>query len=183
MRALRDRFTLLVGTTAIVGTRKANLTRKTLDAEICASRLINRISRRPQQTCIVLGRDTTGMTNEELRCCDYNMTIKASDEYNTLNVSHAFAIVLYIFSRALKNTSRIPEIIAASSRNERKRTISLFEHLAELSDFQRFKTGLLRETLTRLFDRADPSVREIYLLMGLASKAVSRIERTSKLLP
>lgn len=178
--ALREKFALLVGTTAIEGTRKANITRKTLDAEICAIRLRNRVSRKPQHMCIVLGRDTTGMTNEELRSCDYNITIRASNEYNTLNVSHALAIILFIFSRVIRKTGGVQARKVTSSREERERAISLFEHLAELSDFQRFKSGLLAETLSRLLDRSDPSKRETYLLMGLASKAISRIERTPK---
>lgn len=178
MKALRGKFKLLVGTTAITGTRKANLTRKTLDAEVCASRLCGRISQKPHLTCIVLGRDTTGMTNEELRYCDYNMTIRASYDYNTLNVSHAFAIIMYVFSKTLTKKSSRYERKTASSRREREQAISLFEQLAELSEFQKFKAGLLRETLSRLFDRADPSLRETYLLMGLAGKALSKIKRT-----
>lgn len=180
MKALRGKFKLLIGTTAITGTRKANLTRKTLDAEVCASRLGDRISQEPRLTCIVLGRDTTGMTNEELRYCDYNMTIRASDDYNTLNVSHAFAIIMYIFSKTLAKKGNRNERKTPSSRREREQAISLFEQLADLSDFQKFKFGLLRETLSRLFDKADPSLRETYLMMGLASKAVSKIKRTPK---
>lgn len=178
MGALRRKFRLLIGTTAIVGTRKANLTRRTMDVESCAMRLSKRISLQPRATCIVLGRDTTGMTNEELRCCDYNLTVRASERYNTLNVSHAIAITLYVFSKFLKKTEVRPNV-TISSRKERERVISLFEELAMLSDFQKFKSMLLRETMSRLLDRADPSLRETYLLMGLASKAASKIRRQS----
>ena len=179
MSKLRKRFRLLIGTTAIEGTRKANLTRKTLDVEECASKLAERISARPSAACIVLGRDTTGLTNEELKNCDYNMTIRASNEYNTLNVSHAAAIILFVFSKSLeKNLNRTRKIVT-STRKERERAVQLFEQLAEVSEFQKFKSGLLKETITRLFDRGDPSLREIYLLMGLASKATSKIRRLS----
>lgn len=179
MKLLRRRFRLLVGTTAIEGTRKANLTRKTLDAEVCALRLSNRMSQEPTGACIVLGRDTTGMTNDELRCCDYCMTIRASAEYNTLNVSHALAIILYVFSKTLKREKNVRQNSSATPRKVREQAVSLFEQLAELSDFQEFKSNLLREAISRMFDRADPSLREIYLMMGLASKAVSKIKRTS----
>jgi TrmH family RNA methyltransferase len=179
MNKLRKRFHLLIGTTAIEGTRKANLTRKTLGVEECASRLADRIASRPSATCIVLGRDTTGMTNEELKRCDYTTTIRASDEYNTLNVSHAAAVILFVFSRALEKKTNHSSKIGTSTRRERERAVLLFEQLAEAAEFQKFKSGLLKETVTRLFDRGDPSLREIYLLMGLASKATSKIRRLS----
>ena len=179
MAKLREKFPLLIGTTAIEGTRKANLTRKTLGVEECASKLADRISARPSTSCIVLGRDTTGMTNEELKSCDYNMTIRASNEYNTLNVSHAAAIILFVFSESLEKNPTQTKEVAASTRKERKRALLLFEELAEASEFQRFKSGLLSEAMTRLFDRGEPSLREIYLLMGLASKATTKIRRLS----
>ena len=178
MDKLRRKFRLMIGTTAIEGTRKANLTRKTLDVEDCVSRLARRIESRPDATCIVFGRDTTGMTNEELRCCDYNVTIRTNSEYNTLNVSHAAAIVFFVLSKYLnKRGNRVRT--ATSTRSERARVVLLFEQLAEASEFQKFKSGLLSEAISRLFDRGDPSLREIYLLMGLASKATSKIKRLS----
>lgn len=177
--ALRKRFRLLIGTTAIEGTRKANLTRKTLGVDECAARLAERIGRNPSSTCIVLGRDTTGMNNEELRLCDYTTTIRASEGYNTLNVSHAVAIILYVFSKALEIKPETTSRAAGSTRRERERAVILFEQLAEAAEFQRFKSDLLKEALIRLLDRADPSPREIYLLIGLASKSTSKIRRLS----
>lgn len=179
VRDLRKKFGLVIGTTAIEGTRKANLTRKTLEVEECASRLSARIIQNPAKTSLVFGRDTTGMTNEELRSCDYNITIRASFSYNTLNLSHAAAIVLYVFSKHLARKPQASREIVATTRRERERAAMLFEELAEASEFQKFKSALLKETISRLFDKADPSRREVYLLMGLASKASSKIRRLS----
>jgi TrmH family RNA methyltransferase len=192
---LRQHYELLIGTTAIEARRKSNLTRRTLDIEECAEIVTKRITRRPAEAIIVFGRDTTGLTNEELSGCDYTFTIRTGSKYNTLNVSHAAAISFYIFSQKIKiassaersefkghiagwyrgsNESIIP------SRKERDRAVSLFEELAENAEFQEFKKGLLREALNRMFNRGDPSLREIFLLMGLASKASSKIERLAK---
>ncbi len=176
---LRKKFGLLIGTTAIEGTRKANLTRRTLELDECASRVAKRISSSPEKTCVLFGRDTTGMTNEELRSCDYNMTIRASPGYNTLNVSHAAAITLFVFSKHLARKPRVPAKLIITTRKERERAVMLFEELAEVSEFQKFKSGLLKEAITRLFDKADPSRREVYLMMGLASKATSKMKRLS----
>jgi tRNA/rRNA methyltransferase len=179
---LRTKFRLLVGTTAIEGTRRANLTRKTLEVEDCAARLAQRIVQSPEDVCLVFGRDTTGMTNQELRSCDYNMTIRASREYNTLNISHAVAIALFTFSKHLTRKGR-KTLVEPTSRLARERTVILFDQLAALSGFQKFKSDMLRETIVRLLDRADPSIRETYLLMGLVSKASGKIQRLANSLP
>jgi tRNA/rRNA methyltransferase len=200
MDALRARYKILVGTTAIRGKRKSNITRKTLELEkavptimkVLASMNPLRSSRSSivtQKTlCFVFGRDTTGLTNEELRKCDYNVSIVTGTKYNTLNISHAAAIIFYSFQTYLKEhqdraslserEGRI-ENYDMPSRMEKERVVSLFEDLAEYSDFQDFKKLRLKETVTRLLDRSNPSLRELYLLMGLASKARTKIRMLS----
>ena len=120
------------------------------------------------------------------------MTIKTGSEYNTLNVSHAAAIVFYEFSKHLskvdsifgmENRKKGEENTQTSSRKERERAIILFERLGEDAEYKKFKAGLLRETLKRMFNRGDPTLRELYLLMGLASKASSKIKRLSRVSP
>ncbi len=44
---------------------------------------------------IVFGRESTGLTREELSKCDLTVTIPANPEYPVLNLSHAVAITLY----------------------------------------------------------------------------------------
>ena len=189
---LRRKFKLLIGTTAIEARRKSNLTRRSMTVEACASKLAERLREQKLRSCFVFGRDSTGLTNEELKKCDYCVTIKTGSGYNTLNVSHAAAILFYEFSKHLSKvdsgiSSRHPrnrvESTQTSTRKERDRAIKLFERLGEDAEFQKFKAGLLRETLKRMFGRGDPTLRELYLLMGLASKASSKIRRLSRVSP
>ncbi len=44
---------------------------------------------------VVFGRESVGLTREEIALCDVLVTIPASPEYPVLNLSHAVAIVLY----------------------------------------------------------------------------------------
>ncbi len=191
LEKLRRKFPLLIGTTAIEARRKSNLTRRSTSLDICARRLFSdRKERSNHRDCIVFGRDSTGLTNDELRLCDYCVTIKTGSAYNTLNVSHAAAIVFYEFSREQVKTASVSNQInprkgssslnRASTRKERDRVMHLFEKLAEEAEFKTYKTGLLQETLKRMFARGEPSLRELYILMGLASKASSKLQRLSK---
>lgn len=168
---LKERYQLLIGTTAIVGKRKSNITRKALSPEECAKE-ISTGNVTTDKMCFLFGRDTTGLTNQELEQCDYVISIRTGSEYNTLNISHAASLIFYIFSR---HRLQVRENKEMSTRRERERVIGLFEELAEISDFQKFKRGRLRETLNRLLNRSMPSMRELYLLMGLASKTKGKI--------
>lgn len=44
---------------------------------------------------LVFGRESTGLTREELKLCDAVVTIPTSNRYPSLNLSHAVAIMLY----------------------------------------------------------------------------------------
>ena len=189
---LRNRFLILVGTTAIRGKRKSNITRKTYALEDSIPSISRSLRGSPSgqtkrssledanRLCFVFGRDTTGLTNEELRKCDYNITIFTGTKYNTLNISHAAAIIFYAFATYFRNhwtTTRNQDLFEREpSRKEKERVVSLFRELASISDFQGYKRERLEETLTRILNRSNPSLRELYLLMGLASKAQSKIK-------
>jgi len=183
---LKTEFKTLVGTTAIEATRKSNIARRTLGPEECAQTIYSQMehsSKRKPHYCLVFGRDTTGLTNEELRECDYVVTIRTLSEYNTLNLSHAAAILFYLFSKtgaAIEKSKTNANAHSSSSRKERERLVSLFLKLAEDANFQSFKQDLLKQSLERLLNRSDPTLREVYLLMGLASKADSQIRRLSE---
>jgi len=188
LEKLKRKYKILIGTTAIEGRRKSNITRKTMGVEECALTVVPRLRSR-SNACFVFGRDTTGLTNEELRACDYSVTVRTHSQYNTLNVSHAAAIIFYIFTNAQRRsglgkepsqtTPKWNRSDTLATRKERERVVLLFQKLAEEAEFKKFKSKLLQETLERMFNRGEPSLRELYLLMGLASKASSKIRRLS----
>ncbi len=183
---LRRMFDILIGTTAIMGRRKSNITRKSLDVLECAKRIAQIVREgNRKRICLVLGRDTTGLTNAELKQCDFTATIQTGSSYNTLNVSHATAILLFAFHLHLGGvrgkSSRIPGPRRTKNNREQKElVVRLFGELASESEFQRFKREKLKEAVSRLLNRSDPSLRELYLLMGAASRATSKLRRLSR---
>ena len=48
---------------------------------------------------LVLGRESTGLTREELTACDATITIPINSGYRVLNISHALGIMLYVLHR------------------------------------------------------------------------------------
>jgi len=79
----------LACTTAVYGT-KSDVLRQSITLE----HLVNLAMHRDSIT-LIFGRESVGLTRDELSKCDVITTIETGGEYNVLNLSHAVAIVLY----------------------------------------------------------------------------------------
>lgn len=55
---------------------------------------------------LVIGREPSGLSNEELRMCDAVVHIPTHTKYNSLNISHAVAILLYELSNLTPSSTR-----------------------------------------------------------------------------
>lgn len=104
---------LVVGTTAVTP----------------SGRDITRISIHPREIknikeriALLVGREGTGLSKEELRQCDIVVRIPTDKKYPTLNISHALAIILYELGGREKEEEEI---------KERKMIIELFDKLVE----------------------------------------------------
>jgi tRNA/rRNA methyltransferase len=86
-----DGVDLSVGTTAQRAFASSNLLRKPMTPRELGRALKNQTGR----VALVFGREGSGLTNLELGQCDAMVTIPTAAEYQTLNLSHAAAIVFY----------------------------------------------------------------------------------------
>src|SRR5919107_2171011 len=93
---LRKKFDVLIGTTAIQATSRLNILRESINAERLA-KIIHDSS--TKDFCILLGRESSGLNNEELELCNLVVTIDTKTNYRTMNVAHALAIFLYEISK------------------------------------------------------------------------------------
>ena len=130
------KFDLLVGTTAIRGKSRLNIVRDSITPE----RLVG-LLQSSSKACIVLGRESTGLTNRELSYCDVVVNIDTLTDYKTLNISHALAIILYEI--LAKGKSRK----TAAARSERELLITYALTLAEKSGYPKHKQEMLQTTL------------------------------------
>jgi len=98
------RFDIRMATTARPSTSPKNVTRlaRSPEAAFGSARMFKR-------ALLILGRDVSGLNNAELSACDYVISIPAVKAYPTLNISHALAILLYLWNRtpASRRRSRI----------------------------------------------------------------------------
>ena len=154
---------LVVGTTAIVGTSSRNILRLVIDP----SQLAARVEGTTHSVALLLGRESTGLSNKELQECDIIVSIPGSEEYNVLNVATAASIVFYELYKVRRMHSRSLEPSPVSI----DRLVSIFNQLADVADLPSHKKRLANRAFRNVLAKSIISRREVSLIMGVLRKA------------
>jgi tRNA/rRNA methyltransferase len=161
---VREENELLVATTAVKARKKSNILRRIIKPENLPSLLSS-----AKTSSLVFGRDSTGLTNEEIRKCDVTTTIDSAPGYRALNVGHAAAIILYLASRGVMGKGK------AQSRGAREVFAKSLLDLGEASRAPRHRTAQLFEVGKRIASASKLTDNQLYLLSGVFRKAVTTI--------
>jgi tRNA/rRNA methyltransferase len=165
MEVLRKETDLMVATTAVKAKKKGNVLRQAVSPETMVKRVAA-----SRSASLVFGRDTTGLTNEELKVCDMVVAIETGSRYKTLNISHAAAILLYLLFKGGvargKTTSRKAREVFATSLKD----------LAIASRMPAHKTSRMFELAMRIASTTDVSDRQLLLMSGVFGKALATLE-------
>ena len=140
---------------------------------------------------ILFGRESSGLSNDEMDLCQSQIRISANQEYSSLNLASAVQIIAYeLRMAAIQNSEESTPIQKIESPLElRQKTAtsaqyeSYLEHLQltlEQLDFIKSKppTMLMRK-LTRLYNKAQLSVEEIQILRGILTAIQSQMQRSN----
>jgi tRNA/rRNA methyltransferase len=169
---VRNENDLLVATTAIRATKESNVVRRMARLD-----RLHEILSSSATSSLVFGRDTTGLTSEEIRMCDATVTIDTGHKYRSLNVGHAAAIIIYIASKGpVEATPR-------QGREARELFARSFYELALASRLPRHKTKNLAEVAKRIAATSKLTNAQLNLMSGVFRRAVVTIhvqERGSK---
>jgi len=161
------KFDLIIGTTAR-GMRNTNIRR----LAIFPDDLIIPVSEKPLNIAILFGRESRGLTNEEISCADIILRIPASNEYSALNLSHACGIILYeIFKKInILNIGRGDHPVLLADKEDRKFLFSFINNLIEKLKIRDYKEENVLFAFKNVFERALISKKELSLILGLFSK-------------
>ncbi len=165
LKKIREEKELLVATTAVRAKKKSNVIRRTLSPDSLRDLLAA-----SKTSSIVFGRDTTGLTNEEIAMCDATVTIDAAPGYRAMNIGHAAAILLYLASRGRRGEHHIQSRVA---REVFARSLS---ELGEATKAPRHKTRTYLEVGKRIAASSNMTDSQLNLLSGIFQKALSTIE-------
>ncbi|GAB2726102.1 RNA methyltransferase [Halomonas garicola] len=124
---------------------------------------------------LVFGRERSGLTTAEIRCCTHQVSIPANPDYGILNLSQAVQILAYELHRAWRtreDSGFIYQTPTQATPPTREQFGHFQRHLHEVMEKSGFLTqphARTEEQLQALFARAEPSRRELSLLRGLLS--------------
>jgi TrmH family RNA methyltransferase len=156
---------LVVGTTAQKAHSDSNLIRKPMSPRELAG-----VVPRNGTVGIVLGREGTGLNNHELSLCDALVTIPAVEEYPTLNISHAAAIIFYELSNPVVAT--VDEELG--NENVKETILSYLAESLAVTGLEDYKIGLTTRALKNVMGRSAMRRREGSLLAG-AFRQISQV--------
>ena len=165
-KTMAKNFDLIIGTSAIHSDNVNNISRTTISLK----ELNRKLTQFSGNICIVLGRDTTGLTNNELRLCDLIVTIDTGTNYQTLNISHALSIILYELS--------IPNNVVhkqLASNFHKELFITYCLKLAKELNFPEYRIVLLDKAFKQILGRSLPTKRELSIITGLIRKGLSAL--------
>ncbi|MFN2409119.1 MAG: RNA methyltransferase [Halomonas sp.] len=130
---------------------------------------------------LVFGRERSGLTNDEIRCCTHQVSIPANPDYGILNLSQAVQILAYEVHRAWRrrdDSHYVYQQATETTPPSREQFMHFQEHLGRLMQQSGFITqphARTEEQLQALFTRAQPSRKELSLLRGLLSAFESHL--------
>lgn len=161
---------LAIGSSA----RRRGLSSPELNPRQAAEILVETARRAP--VALVFGRESSGLSNDELDRCQYTVRIPANPEYSSLNLAAAVQVLTYEVSTHASSgqdaATEVPE--------EHATTPAPAEELARFYDHLQtvlLATGFLdpanprhlMRRLRRLFNRAQPDRNELNILRGILS--------------
>ena len=156
---------LIVGASA----RSRTLSWPMLEPRECGEKAVLEAKQKP--VALVFGRESSGLSNEELQLCNYHVCIPANPEYSSLNLAMAVQIVAYEV-RVATLAQRVvqPEIEQAqypSSEQMERFYLHLEQTLNDTGFIIKQHPGVVMTKLKRLFTRARPEEAELNILRGI----------------
>lgn len=152
--------------------RARKLARPILMPRACAEKIRDDIV---GSVAIVFGRESSGLTNEELSLCHDQVSIPTNPDFSSLNVASAIQVLSYEL-RMASNIVATEKTYLEDPLASADEVAGFYEHLRETLTAIHFldhkQPKRLMERLHLLFNRAHLTVTEINILRGIL-KAVN----------
>jgi tRNA/rRNA methyltransferase len=137
------------------------------------------ISENPIKVAIVFGKESRGLTNEEIELADVLIRIPSSDEYPTLNLSHACGIILYeIYNKIHKlSLGRGTKPVLLASRIDKQILYEMVKSTVNSLKIRPYTAENVLFAFKNVFERAIVSKKELNLILGIFSKLNSLLKK------
>lgn len=157
---------LAAGTSDTVTEGESNYTRVPITVKEFSSRLDDY----PDKIAVVLGREDTGLLQEELSRCDVFIHIPADRGYPTLNLSHAAAIIFYeLFGDGVKKPT-------PADGSDKERMFAYFDELLDAINYPEHRREGTSIMFRRMMGRAVPTKWEYNTILGVFKDSVKKMD-------
>lgn len=169
---LKTSYDYLIGTTGKLG-NDYNIKRSPLSPKQLAKKLGKLTSR--SKVGIVFGRESQGLSNEELEKCDYTVSIPSNDKYPILNLSHAVTIFLYEIYQE-KNSGKLLKQFTPINAKDKSIILEMIDEVLDGMNF--LKGDNQKETQQKVWHqmigKAMMTRREAFSIMGFFRKLLPK---------
>jgi TrmH family RNA methyltransferase len=107
---------------------------------------------------LVFGRESTGLSNEQIFLTDFLVKIPANPKYPTLNLSHAVGIILYDLYQKMYAIER--EQVITASKEQKDQLLAMIEEVIQQTPVQEFRSTRTLFAFQNLIGRAFLSRKE-----------------------
>lgn len=162
-----NNYDLIIGTTA-KGSRYTNIKRLAIFPED----LKIPISKHPIKIALLFGKESRGLTNDEMKLVDIPLRIPTSNDYPTMNLSHACAVILYELFKKLNeiNIGRGEHPVLLADKKDRKLLYDKIEKLISNLKIRNYRQNRTINAFKNAIERGFLSKKELSLILGLFSK-------------
>ena len=136
------------------------------------------VSLKPLKIAIIFGRESRGLTNEEISKADLLIRIPTHDKYPALNLSHACGIVLYEMFKKLSiiNIGRGKNPVLIAEKEDRLILFEIIKNIIETLKIASYKKDKVYFAFRNIFGRKFMSKKELSLVLGVFSKLNNILE-------
>ncbi len=132
---------------------------------------------------ILFGTENSGLTNDELHLCHYQVYIPTNPDYSSLNLASAVQLISYEMRLAFSEVQQLPDqrVIANEQRISREQLDGLLAHFEKVMG----ETGYLNpdhkkqidNRMSRLLSKAEITESENRVLRGFLSSIENSLNR------
>ncbi len=164
---LMNRFDIKIASTA-KGMHYTNIRRiATFPAELTLP-----VSEKPLKIALIFGRESHGLTNDEIELTDIVLRIPSDENYPTLNLSQACGIILYEIYKKLHilEIGRGLKPVLLANNEDKQMLYKLIKSTIVNLQVRTYRKDNIILAFKNIFERAFVSKKELNLIRGVFSK-------------
>lgn len=179
----KDIVEAVAGCRLIVG---ASVRTRTLPSRLVTPReLVSVIEKAPDNVpvAILFGTENSGLTNDELHLCHYQVYIPTNPDYSSLNLASAVQLISYEMRLAFSEMKQLPEqrVVANEQQISSEQMQGLHAHFLKVMTASGYinpeHKKQIDNRMNRLLSKAQVTESENRLLRGMLSSIEKSIEQ------